>query len=171
MDHGIDWLGDNEQSEELNELQPKTRYGWPYIYDEDQFNPHSEPQELTLEQWAQLSEEPVGLYTPHSAPMQLAFYSAATYPAEYRNDAFIAMRGSWNRKPPSGYEIVRARFGADGTFNAFEPFVTGFLEQQPDGSFGYFARPVGLTIDASGAVLVTDDTNNTLYRIAYGDGS
>jgi Raf kinase inhibitor-like YbhB/YbcL family protein len=168
MDHGIDWLGDNEQSEEMNAIRGRMRYGWPYIYDEDQFNPHSEPENLTLEQWAQLSEEPVGLYTPHSAPMQLAFYTASAFPADYRNDAFISMRGSWNRKPPSGYEIVRARFGADGTFDAFEPFVTGFLEQQPDGSFGYFARPVGSLIDASGALLISDDTNNTLYRIAYG---
>jgi len=171
MDHGIDWLGDNEQSEELNWLRPRMKYGWPYVYDQDQFNPHTEPVKLTLEQWAQLSEEPVGLYTPHSAPMQLAFYTGTTFPAEYRNDAFIAMRGSWNRKPPSGYEIVRARFGADGEFSAFEPFVTGFLEVQPDGSHGYFARPVGLTLDASGALLLADDTNSTIYRIAHGDAT
>jgi Raf kinase inhibitor-like YbhB/YbcL family protein len=53
-------------------------------------------------------------------------------------------------------------------FDAFEPFVTGFLEQQPDGSFGYFARPVGSALDASGALLISDDTNNMLYRVAYG---
>jgi Raf kinase inhibitor-like YbhB/YbcL family protein len=171
MDHGIDWLGDNEQSEEMNAIRGRMRYGWPYIYDEDQFNPHSEPENLTLEQWAQLSEEPVGLYTPHSAPMQLAFYMANAFPADFRNNAFVSMRGSWNRKPPSGYEIVRARFGPDGTFEAFEPFVTGFLEQQPDGSFGYFARPVGSLVDSSGALLISDDTNNTLYRIAHGTAS
>jgi Raf kinase inhibitor-like YbhB/YbcL family protein len=168
MDQGIDWLGDNEQSEEMNWIRPKVRYGWPYIYDEDQFNPHSEPQNLTLEQWAQLSEEPIGMYTPHSAAMQLAYYTGTAFPADYRDDAFISMRGSWNRKPPSGYEIVRARFGGDGVFDAFEPFVTGFLEQQPDGSFGYFARPVGSLIDATGALLISDDTNNMLYRVAYG---
>jgi Raf kinase inhibitor-like YbhB/YbcL family protein len=171
FDHGIDWLGDNEQSEELNELRPKVRYGWPYVYDEDQFNPHNEPQELTLEQWAQLSKEPVGLYTPHSAPMQLAFYTGSAFPIDYRNDAFISMRGSWNRKPPSGYEIVRVRFDARGVFSAFEPFVTGFLEQQADGSFGYFARPVGSVVDASGAVVISDDTNNTLYRVVYGSAT
>lgn len=164
MDHGIDWLGDNEQSEEMNEIRHQ-RYGWPYVYDEDQFNPHSEPQNLTLEQWAALSEEPVGLYTPHSAPMQLAFYTANTFPSEYRNDAFVSMRGSWNRKPPSGYEVVRARFTSNGEFNAFEPFLTGFLEAQPDGSFGYFARPVGTTVDRTGALLLSDDTNNILYRV------
>jgi len=168
MDHGIDWLGDNEQSEEMNWIRQNARYGWPYVYDEDQFNPHSEPKNLTLEQWAELSEEPVGLYTPHSAPMQMAFYNGTAFPSEYRSDAFISMRGSWNRKPPSGYEIVRARFGGDAEFDAFEPFVTGFLEQQPDGSFGYFARPVGALVDASGALLISDDTNSMLYRVVYG---
>ena len=168
MDHGIDWLGDNEQSEEMNWLHPNVRYGWPYIYDEDQFNPHSEPKNLTLEQWAELSEEPVGLYTPHSAPMQMVFYTGTAFPAEHRGDAFISMRGSWNRKPPSGYEIVRARFNSAGVFDAFEPFVTGFLEQQPDGSFGYFARPVGTLVDATGALLMSDDTNNMMYRVVYG---
>lgn len=170
LDHGIDMLGDDEQSEELNELSLGQRYGWPYVYDEDQINPHSEPLMLTSQQWAALSEEPVGLYTAHSAPMQLAFYTGQQLPADYRDDALAAFRGSWNRKPPSGYEVVRLRFRGE-QFEAFEPFVTGFLQQQPDGSFGFFGRPVGLTVAKDGAVLVGDDTNNTLYRVSYGSSA
>jgi Raf kinase inhibitor-like YbhB/YbcL family protein len=170
LDNGIDMLGDNEQGEELNEVLPGKRYGWPYVYDEDQINPHSEPLMLTSEQWAALSEEPVGLYTAHSAPMQMAFYTGQQLPSDYRDDAFAAFRGSWNRKPPSGYEVVRLRFGG-GQFEAFESFVTGFLQQQADGSFGFFGRPVGLTVARDGAVLVGDDTNNTLYRVSYGTNS
>lgn len=167
LDHGIDWLGDDEQSEELNQITGDARYGWPYVYDEDQFNPHVEPLRTSLEAWAEMSEEPVGLYTAHSAPMQMDFYTGSQFPAEFRNDAFVAMRGSWNRKPPSGYEVVRVRFNSAGEFEAFEPFVTGFLQPQPDGSFGFFARPVGLKQASDGSLLVGDDTNNVIYRVAH----
>lgn len=167
LDNGIDWLGDNEQSEELNELLPGHRYGWPYVYDVDQINPHSEPQSVTAEQWAQLSDEPVGMYTPHSAPMQMRFYRGTQFPPQYANSAFAAFRGSWNRKPPSGYEVVQVRFTNSGDFQAFEPFVSGFLQPLPAGH-GFFGRPVGLTPMNDGALLFSDDTNNTLYKVSYG---
>jgi Raf kinase inhibitor-like YbhB/YbcL family protein len=167
FDNGIDWLGNDEQSEELNEILAGKRYGWPYVYDDDQINPHTEPVETSSERWAELSEEPVGMYTAHAAPMQMAFYTAAQFPTEYRNDAFVAMRGSWNRKPPSGYEVLRIRYDAGGNFTAFEPFVTGFIQPLGDGNFGYFGRPVGLATAHDGAVLLTDDTNNIIYRVAY----
>lgn len=166
FDQGIDWLGNDEQSEEVNEIVDGKIYGWPFVYDEDQINPHVEPRLTTSEDWALKSEEPLGLYTPHSAAMQLQFYTGTQLPAEYRNDALVAMRGSWNRKPASGYELVRARFDASGEFQAVEPFVTGFLQPLPAGGDGFFARPVGVTIAQDGAVLLGDDTNNTLYRIA-----
>jgi hypothetical protein len=38
------------------------------------------------------------------------FADRTNLPAEYRGDAFATMHGSWNRNPPSGYEIVRIRF-------------------------------------------------------------
>jgi Raf kinase inhibitor-like YbhB/YbcL family protein len=166
FDNGIDALGDDEQSEELNEIGAGQRYGWPYVYDEDQINPHTEPLELTSEQWAALSEEPVGLYTAHAAPMQMTFYTGAQFPLEFRNDALIPMRGSWNRKPASGYEVLRVRFSPDGDFQAFEPFVTGFLT---DGGQAFFGRPVGAAVARDGALLVGDDTNNILYRVAHGE--
>lgn len=48
-------------------------------------------------------------YIPHAAPMQMLFYSGGTFPADDAGDAFVAMRGSWNRKPASDYEVVRTR--------------------------------------------------------------
>lgn len=168
FDNGIDWLGNDEQSEELNEItQAGQRFGWPYVYDDDQINPHTEPVDLSSEQWAELSEEPVGMYTAHSAPMQMTFYTGAQFPTEYRNDAFVAMRGSWNRKPPSGYEVLRVRFDASGSFSAFEPFVSGFIQPLSDkDGVGFFGRPVGVANAKDGALLFTDDTNNMIYRIA-----
>lgn len=166
FDNGIDWLGNDEQSEELNEItEAGQRFGWPYVYDDDQINPHTEPLETSSEQWAEMSEEPVGMYTAHAAPMQMTFYTGAQFPTEYRNDAFVAMRGSWNRKPPSGYEVVRVRFDASGGFTAFEPFVSGFIQPVAEGH-GFFGRPVGVTSARDGALLFTDDTNNMIYRVA-----
>lgn len=167
FDNGIDWLGNDEQSEELNEIFAGRRYGWPYVYDDDQINPHTEPLETSSEQWAEMSEEPVGMYTAHAAPMQMTFYTAAQFPTEYRNDAFVSMRGSWNRKPPSGYEVLRIRYDAGGNFTAFEPFVTGFIQSIGEGKHGFFGRPVGATTAKDGALLFTDDTNNVIYRVAY----
>ena len=166
FDNGIDWLGNDEQSEELNEIFAGKRYGWPYVYDNDQINPHTEPLQTSSEQWAELSEEPVGMYTAHAAPMQMTFYTAAQFPTEYRNDAFVPMRGSWNRKPPSGYEVLRVRYDAGGNFTAFEPFVSGFI-QPIEAGHGFFGRPVGVTTAKDGALLFTDDTNNIIYRVAY----
>lgn len=166
MDHGIDWLGDNEQYEELNHLVKGKQYGWPYIYDAGKFNPQDEPPgDISLEEWAKRSENPIGFYTPHAAPMQMIFYTGTQFPREYQGDAFVAMRGSWNRKPPSGYEIARIRFEA-GKPVAFEAFAQGFLQSQGD-KWVHQGRLAGLAQAKDGALLVSDDTNGVIYRIAY----
>jgi len=166
-DHGIDWLGDHEQQEELNQLAEGARYGWPYIYADGKFNPADEPPgDTTHAQWAKLSHEPELLYEAHAAPMQMVFYSGTHFPEEYRGDAFVAMRGSWNRRPPSGYEVVRVRF-ENGRPAAMEPFATGFLVQQPDGTYGHLGRLAGLAVAADGSLLLGDDHNGVIYRISY----
>lgn len=166
MDHGIDWLGDNEQYEELNHLVKGNQYGWPYVYGDSKFNPQDEPPgDITLQEWAARSVEPLGYYTPHAAPMQMTFYTGTQFPEEYRGDAFIAMRGSWNRNPPAGYEVVRIHF-AGGKPVKFEPFVQGFLARQHD-HWVHRGRIAGLAQTKDGALLVSDDTNGIIYRIAY----
>ena len=172
MDHGIDWLGDNEQMEELNEIVENAKYGWAYVYADGKINPQDEPPKklgLTNEDWAKQSKNPSLLYTAHSAPMQMAFNTGTMFPAEYKNDAFVAMRGSWNRNPPSGYEVVRVRFDNAGNPTRIEPFLTGFLVKggAPDGKDAHFARVAGLAMMRDGSMLVTDDTNNIIYRISY----
>jgi hypothetical protein len=73
------------------------------------------------------------------------------------------MRGSWNRNPASGYEIVRIHY-EDGKPQKIEPFLTGFLT---DGGKTHIARPVGLAIARDGSLLMADDANGVIYRIAY----
>ena len=170
MDHGIDWLGDAAQPEELNHIVEGHKYGWPYVYADSRFNPQDDPPgKIPMSEWAAQSAEPVGLYTPHAAPMQLVFYTGSQFPHAYRGDAFVAMHGSWNRKPPSGYEVLRIHF-ENGRPVTFEPFVTGFLTTTDDGGFGQLGRPVGLAMAADGSLLMADDSNGVIYRIGYEGG-
>ena len=167
MDHGTDWLGDNVQHEELNHIVEGNRYGWPYVFADGVYNPQDYPPGgITMAEWEAQSALAIGLYTPHSAPMQLAFYTGDQFPDEYRGDAFVAMRGSWNRRPPSGYEVVRVRF-EDGRPVGLEPFLQGFLVQEPGGEWGHLGRLCGLVQLPDGSMLLSDDTNGVVYRIAY----
>ncbi|SHM53635.1 sorbosone dehydrogenase family protein [Rhizobacter sp. OV335] len=143
MDHGIDFLGDEVQPEELNKIEAGKQYGWPHVWGAGDFNPQSTPVgDIGKLQWKALSTPMVMGYTAHAAPMQMVFYPGGSFPPEYTGDAFVTMRGSWNRNPASGYEIVRVRF-SNGTPQRFEPFVTGFLT---DGGKKHIARPMGLAV-------------------------
>jgi Raf kinase inhibitor-like YbhB/YbcL family protein len=162
VDHGIDWLGDGLPPEELNKIERGKRYGWPFFWGNNQVNPHLDPPAgLSKAELQQRSVPMVLGYTAHSAPMQMSFYDGPQFPAEYRGDAFVSMHGSWNRKPASGYEVVRIHF-QNGTPSSIEPFVSGFVSA--DGESG---RPCGNAVAADGALLFTDDRNGVLYRVAY----
>lgn len=127
MDQGIDFLGDDAKPEELNKIERGKQYGWPHIWGTDGVNPQSTPVgDITKAQWQALSTPMMLGYTARATPMQMLFYPGGAFPAEYTGDAFVTMRGSSNRNPASGYEIVRIRF-SDGQPQKFEPFVTGFL--------------------------------------------
>jgi glucose/arabinose dehydrogenase len=163
MDHGIDWLGDQEQQEELNKLEAGKFYGWPYIYGDGKFNPQPPPEDSTYQQYLAKTTLPILQYQAHSSPLAMVFYTGTQFPAEYRTSAFIAMRGSWNRREPVGYKVVRLHFD-QGQPSRFEDFLTGFLVNNNRSHFG---RLAGMAVHPDGSLLVSDDTNGVIYRIAY----
>jgi len=164
FDHGIDWLGDTTQKEELNKIVDGGNYGWPYVYEDGQANLADEPPKgMTWEEYAKKTVFPVLTYDAHSAPMDLIFYKGAQFPKEYSGDAFATLHGSWNRSEPSGYKVVRVRY-ENGQPKSIEDFVTGFLV---NGNKEVFGRVVGLAQHKDGSLLIADDDNGVIYRVAY----
>ncbi len=164
MDHGIDWLGDDTQREELNHIVKGKNYGWPYVFENGKPNPADDPEKMTgmsWEEYAATCEAPVLTETAHSAPMALIFYQGTAFPADCRGDAFVTFHGSWNRGEASGYKVMRLKF-KDGQPAAFEDFLTGFYVPGDKGQFG---RPCGLALMPDGSMLLSDDGSGIIYRI------
>ncbi|HYE73160.1 MAG TPA: YbhB/YbcL family Raf kinase inhibitor-like protein, partial [Blastocatellia bacterium] len=67
---------------------------------------------------------------------------------------------------------VRIRFDQSGKPTSVEPFLTGFLVKggAPEGKDGHFARLAGIAVGRDGSLLISDDTNNIIYRVSYGQG-
>ena len=168
-DHGIDWRGDDTPPEEINLLVEGNNYGWPYCFGEQEANvaiPYPPPQGFeTLEQYCEVATvSTVHNYQAHSAPINLKFYNADMFPEEYQGDAFVTMRGSWNRFPATGYKVVRLDFDENGTFVGAEDFVSSWLIEDGMAQFG---RVAGLLVMDDGSLLISEDTNGVIYRVSY----
>ncbi|NES00875.1 MAG: sorbosone dehydrogenase family protein, partial [Symploca sp. SIO1B1] len=112
------------------------------------------------------TQTPDVLFQAHSAALGLQFYDGATFPSKYRNGAFVAFRGSWNRNQGTGYKIVFIPFDDNQQPKGYyEDFLTGFLIN-PSGP-NTWGRPVGLLVLPDGSLLVTEEANNRIYRIQY----
>ncbi|HEY8944212.1 MAG TPA: PQQ-dependent sugar dehydrogenase [Polyangiaceae bacterium] len=163
FDHGSDWRGNDLPPEELNRIESGNDYGWPYCYGNRAADPViQDPPDATKEAYCAGTTPPVLTYQAHSAPIGMVFYDSDGFPEEYRGDAFVALRGSWNRYPPTGYAIARLRFES-GTPVGLEDFVTGFLI---DAGRAQFGRLAGVTIAPDGALLFSDDANGVIYRVS-----
>lgn len=165
MDHGSDGHGDDTPPEELNRLELGNNYGWPFCYGNRQVDNYFSqlPTGATGPEVCAQTQAPVLTYQAHSAPIGYLYYTGSQFPAEYQNDAFIAMRGSWNRDPAVGYKVVRLHF-EDGEPVTFEDFLSGFLL---DDGVTQFGRPAGLLVAQDGSLLVADDTGGVIYRVSY----
>jgi len=101
----------------------------------------------------------------HTASLGLGFSREASLPARLRHGAFVGQHGSWNRKPRSGYKVVFVPFSFGRPDGEPVDVLTGFV----DAGGGAMGRPVGVTIDKSGALLVADDVGNTVWRVTTAD--
>jgi glucose/arabinose dehydrogenase len=165
MDHGSDWRGGDLPPEELNAILEGNDYGWPYCYGNRQVDPViQDPPAGTKEEYCAPTAPPVLVTQAHNAPIGLAFYTGTSFPPEYQGDAFVALHGSWNRLPPTGYKVTRVTFEA-GAPTSFEDFVTGFLIEEGAAAFG---RPAGIAVAPDGSLLFTDDMNGVIYRVSHG---
>ncbi len=162
-----DGLGDDLPPDYATALHEGGFYGWPWFYIGAHADPRLAGRRTDLAGRVIL---PDLLLPPHAAPLGLAFYDIAAgpaaFPAAYLGDAFVALHGSWNRARRSGTKVVRLHLRDDGPEarlrGTVEDFVTGFVLTDKD----VWARPVAVAVAADGALLMTEDGNGTIWRIA-----
>ncbi|MEC4807292.1 MAG: sorbosone dehydrogenase family protein [Jaaginema sp. PMC 1079.18] len=162
-----DGLGDNLVPDYLARLQAGEFYGWPYTYlSPDFFDPRQTNNNRSKKpELAAQTQTPDVLFESHSAALGLQFYDQDTFPEKYRNGAFVAFRGSWNRDRGTGYKIVFVPFENGKSIGNYEDFVTGFL-LDPNGPTTW-GRPVGVLVLPDGSLLFTEEANNRIYRVQY----
>lgn len=159
-----DELGDDLVPDYLTSVKDGGFYGWPYSY----FGQHKDPRIEEKDQRSDLVSRaivPEVSLGAHTASLGLAFYRQSTFPARYRNGAFIGQHGSWNRSALSGYKVVFVPF-TNGKPGTPEDFLTGFIANA--GESKVYGRPVGVAVQADGSLLVADDAGNTIWRVSYG---
>lgn len=156
-DNGRDWLGDDLPADELNHApRPGMHFGFPYCHQGDLPDP-----EFGRGRKCGEFSPPAQKLGAHVAPLGMRFYRGAQFPAEYRNQIFIAEHGSWNRSKKSGYRISLVRLEGRRAVS-YATFAEGWL--QGESAWG---RPVDLLELPDGSLLVSDDHAGMIYRIKY----
>nr|WP_317204699.1 sorbosone dehydrogenase family protein [Janthinobacterium sp.] len=166
-DSGALWTAVNERDELGNDLVPDYMtalkdgafYGWPYSYFGQHVDTRARPPRPDL---VARASEPDYALGAHTASLGLAFYTGKLFPASYRGGAFVGQHGSWNRRPHSGYKVVFVPFAAGEPAGPPQDFLTGFLDENGVAQ----GRPVGVAVDAAGALLVADDVGDIVWRVA-----
>ena len=159
------WAVANERDELGNDLVPDyltsvkdgAFYGWPWSYYGQHVDDRVKPPRPDMVARAIPPDYALGA---HVAALGLVAAAQTALPAPFANGMFIGEHGSWNRKPPVGYKVVFVPF-ADGKPSGMPVDVlTGFVDDHGDAH----GRPVGVAVDAKGALLVADDVGNTVWR-------
>jgi glucose/arabinose dehydrogenase len=160
--HGRDWLGEESPNDTLHVVTRKGQhFGYPYCHQGDTLDPDFGKNRSCSE-----FSPPTLKLGAHIAPIGMRFYTGKMFPAEYQNNIFIAMRGSWNRAIKQGYNVTRVSFDAGGK-PKMEPFLTGFLlDEKADPPM--WGRPNDVMVMRDGSLLVSDDQNGIIYRVSYG---
>jgi glucose/arabinose dehydrogenase len=153
-----DELGSDLVPDYLTEVQEGGFYGWPYSYFGKHVDTRVTPPRPDLVSKAIVPDYALGA---HVAPLGLAFYEGTALPRRYAGGAFVGNHGSWNRRPPSGYDVVFVRFDNGRPVGQPEDVLSGFLDAEGNAR----GRPVGVAVDRAGALLVADDVGNVIWRV------
>lgn len=163
--NGADMRSDRKNGSAVDDLPPEhfnrielgQQYGWPHCWG-DHF---ADPNFPGADDFCSQAQPPAMTFPAHAAPLGVTFLDKSAFPAEYRNDALVALHGSWNRRQPSGYKVVKIHF-EHGMPVIVNDFITGWLT--PDGAWG---RPVDVITGPDGAVYVSDDRAGLVYRVTF----
>ncbi|MDB5958604.1 PQQ-dependent sugar dehydrogenase [Ramlibacter sp.] len=155
-----DWVSDDMPSDKLNHIaKTGAHYGYPYCHQGDMLDPKYGAGHKCSE-----FTPPVAKLGAHVAPLGMKFYTGTQFPAEYRNNIFIAEHGSWNRHQYQGARIKRVIADPNGHVARQEIFASGWI----DGQRSYTGRPADILLAPDGSMLVADDWAGAIYRISYG---
>lgn len=155
-----DGLGDDLPPDYITRVKEGGFYGWPWYYLGNHQDPRHRGKHPDL---ADKVIVPDVLIQAHSASLDLVFYDAKRFPERYRGMIFAAEHGSWNREKRTGYKVIMVPLENGQATGEYEDFLTGFVTPEGD----VWGRPVGVTVAKDGALLVSDDGSNTIWRVSY----
>jgi hypothetical protein len=159
-----DALGDNLVPDYSTRVREGGFYGWPWYYMGDKEDPRHAGERPDLKGKTITPDVP---YEAHSAAVGFTFYTAASgpsaFPAEYVGDAFAVFHGSWNRADRTGHKVVRVPIEDGKPTGEYVDFLVGFIT--PDGK--PWGRPSYITAMNDGALLLSDDDGDVIYRISH----
>lgn len=158
-----DELGDHLVPDYITRVQENGFYGWPWYYIGGNQDPRHKGKRPELQDRVIV---PDVILQSHSASLDMTFYTGEAFPREYRNEAFAAEHGSWNRARRTGYKVIRVPVRNGKATGAYEDFMTGFVTDEGN----VWGRPVGVATARDGALIVTDDGGNLLWRVTYTGG-
>ena len=153
-----DEIGDDLVPDYMTSVREGAFYGWPYSWYGQHVDRRVSPQRPELVARATVPDYALGA---HTASLGLRFYRGDLLPAAYRGGAFVGQHGSWNRSVPNGYQVIFVPFSGGRPSGPPQPVLTGFLDARGNA----MGRPVGVTEDRRGAVLVADDVGNAIWRV------
>jgi len=157
-----DGLGDDLVPDFVTSIKEGGFYGWPYSYLGQYEDPRRRGERPDLVQKAIAGDV---LLQAHSSPLGLVFYQGNMFPSEYRGDAFIALRGSWNRAKRTGYKIIRIQFNKGKPIGGYSDFIVGWMLDEDRSEV--WGRPVGLLVLRDGSLLISDDGADKIWRVSY----
>jgi glucose/arabinose dehydrogenase len=156
-----DEIGDNVPPDYLTSVKDGGFYGWPYSYWGKHVDARVQPQRPDLVAKSITPDYALGA---HTAVLGLAWHDGAALAEPFsQGGMFIGQHGSWNRSTYSGYKVIFVPFKDGRPSGSPVDVLTGFLKD--DGSGVARGRPVGVAVDGKGALLVADDTGNTVWRV------